>query len=196
MKTYSITSGNTEIDKQFGNFVPGQLYVLAGRPMMGKMPLMLNIASACSADVPILFFNLDMSKSSLEKQYDIGFTDVFDDTSLLTETEFSKLLFQKNYALVVVNYLQLLPSDKKLNLIFFKKIAKKNNTCIVLIMQLDRISEYRQDSKPIFTDVERMFRNDEQILLHTDGIIGVHNTNRAFKYNAEKLKTIELIRLS
>jgi replicative DNA helicase len=195
MKT-QITSGNSEIDEKFGHFAPGQLFVLASRPMMGKMPLMLSIASACSADIPTLFFNLDLSKDSLNKQYDLGFIDVFDDSSYLVDTEFSKLLSQKDYALVVINYLQLLPSENKFDLDYLKKMAQKNNTCIVLILQLDRTSETRKDSKPNLTDVKQMFQDSEELLKYTDGVIGVFNTNREIKYNDEQLKTIELIKLS
>jgi replicative DNA helicase len=196
MKTQTITSGNSEIDKQFGNFAPGNLYVLAGRPMMGKMPFMLNIASRCPADVPTLFFNLDLPKETLRKNYNTGFSDVFDDSSLLTETEFSRLFFQKNYALVVINYLQLLQSDKKLDFSFFKEMAQRNNTCIVLILQLDGTYEKRQDTKPTLADVRLMIDDDKQLLQHTDGIIGAFNTIRALNYNAEELKMIELTRLS
>ena len=41
-----------------------------------------------------------------------------------------------------------------------------------------------------------MFQDSEQLMQYTDGIIGVYNKNRTLKYNAEKLKTIELINLS
>lgn len=95
-----------------------------------------------------------------------------------------------------VNYLQLLPSENKFDLDYFKKMAQKNNTCIVLILQLDRTSETRQDSKPNLADVKQMFQDSEQLLKYTDGIIGVFNTNREIKNNAEQLKTIELIKLS
>jgi replicative DNA helicase len=196
MDTHTITSGNSEIDEIFGYFSPGQFYVLAGRPMMGKMPLMLSIASACSAAVPTLFFNLDLPRGNLKKQYNIGFVDLFDDSSLLTETEFSKLLIQKKYALIVINYLQLLPSEIKANIRFFKKMAQKNNTCIVLISQLDKTCEERLDSRPSLADVKRMFQDSEQLLKYTDGIIGVYNTNKSLNYNSEKPKTIELINLS
>lgn len=151
-----ITSGNSEIDEKFGHFATGQLFVLAGRPMMGKMPLMLSIASACSADIPTLFFNLDLPKDSLNKKYDLGFIDVFDDSSYLIDTEFTKLLSQKDYALVVINYLQLLPSENKLDLDYFKKMPQKNNTCIVLVLQLDRTFETRQESKLGLADVKQM----------------------------------------
>ncbi len=191
-----ITSGNSEIDEMFGHFSRGQLYVLAGRPMMGKMPLMLNIASVCSTDVPTLFFNLDLSQDNLKKMYNLGFTDVFDDLRYFEEAEFDRLLLHKDYALVVVNYLQLLASGSKHNLAYLKKMAKKNNTCIVLILQLDRTCETRQDSKPSLADVKRMFQDSEPLLKYTDGIIGVYNINREIKYNAEQLKTIQLIKLS
>jgi replicative DNA helicase len=196
MKMHTITSGNAEIDEKFGNFAPGQLYVFAGRPMMGKMPFMLNIASRCSADVPALVFNLDLSKETLRKKYNTGFSDVFDDSNLLTETEFSRLFSQKKYALVVLNYLQLLPSDKKIDFSFFKKMAQRNNTCIVLILQLDITCEKRHDSKPNLADVRLMVDGDKQLAQHTDGIIGVFNRIRALTYTAEELKMIELIKLS
>jgi hypothetical protein len=191
-----ITSGNTEIDKKFACFAPGQLFVLAGRPMIGKMAFMLSIASACSADVPTLFFNLDLYKDNLENQNNLGFTDVFDNPSYLLKTEFSKLLLQKEYALVVVNYIQLLPSISELNMAYFKEMAIENNTCIVLILQLDRTCEERTDSKPRLADVKRMFRYSEQFLKYTDGIIGVYNINRDSNTTADKLQTIELVRLA
>lgn len=190
-----ISSGKPEVDEKFGNFEPGQLYVLAGRPMMGKAALMINVTAAISEQAPSLYFCLDISKNRLEKKFNLAQIEVVDDLLLLSEKRFNKLLQLNTYAVVVIDYLQLLPTEMN-KLSFFKEMAKEYNTCIVLVSQLDRTCELREDSKPTLDDVKRMFRDQEQLMQQTDGILGVYNTNRFTQEEKEKFNTVELIPLT
>ena len=54
-------TGLIDLDKKLGRLRPQSLYVIAGRPSMGKSALALNIAEHIADEVPVLFFSLEMS---------------------------------------------------------------------------------------------------------------------------------------
>jgi len=62
-----VSSGFKKLDALTSGFQPSDLIILAARPGMGKTALSLNIARniAVEADVPVLFFSLEMSKEQL-----------------------------------------------------------------------------------------------------------------------------------
>lgn len=61
-----VPSGLTELDQRLGGFQPGELYILAGRPGMGKTALALTFAiNAARRDHKVLFFSLEMSQAAL-----------------------------------------------------------------------------------------------------------------------------------
>ena len=61
-----IPTGFSDLDRALGGLAPGALYVVAGRPGMGKTALATNIAwNAASRGVPVSFFSLEMPDSEL-----------------------------------------------------------------------------------------------------------------------------------
>ncbi len=62
-----VPSGFTKLDSLTSGFQKSDLIILAARPSMGKTALALNIArnAALDAEVPVLFFSLEMSKEQL-----------------------------------------------------------------------------------------------------------------------------------
>ncbi|HYJ79778.1 MAG TPA: replicative DNA helicase, partial [Longimicrobiaceae bacterium] len=60
-------SGYADLDELTAGFQPSDLVIVAARPSMGKTALVLNIAqhAAISAQKPVAFFSLEMSKESL-----------------------------------------------------------------------------------------------------------------------------------
>lgn len=62
-----VASGFTELDEMTSGFQPADLIIVAARPSMGKTAFTLNIAqhAAIEHNVPVAFFSLEMSKSSL-----------------------------------------------------------------------------------------------------------------------------------
>ena len=62
-----VPTGFTLLDKMTAGLQPSDLFILAGRPSMGKTALGLNIARNATLDsgVPTAFFSLEMSKEQL-----------------------------------------------------------------------------------------------------------------------------------
>jgi replicative DNA helicase len=61
-----IASGLEELDTLLGNFQPGNFYVLAARPGLGKSALLLNIAHhAAKQNNKVALFSLEMPKEQL-----------------------------------------------------------------------------------------------------------------------------------
>jgi replicative DNA helicase len=62
-----ISSGFTKFDEMTGGMHPGDLFILAGRPSMGKTALALNVAQhvALKLKQTVAIFSLEMSKESL-----------------------------------------------------------------------------------------------------------------------------------
>ncbi len=63
-----LTTGFVKFDEMTGGLHPGELFILAARPAMGKTAMALNIAQhvACGrAPRPVAVFSLEMSKESL-----------------------------------------------------------------------------------------------------------------------------------
>lgn len=62
-----VETGFPELDEMLGGFLPGNLYVLAGRPSMGKSALMLNFATyaALEQGQRVLMLSLEMDAGSL-----------------------------------------------------------------------------------------------------------------------------------
>ncbi len=62
-----VPSGFKDLDDKTLGFSPGQLVVVAARPAMGKSAFALNIVAnaAIKANVPVVYFSLEMSKEEL-----------------------------------------------------------------------------------------------------------------------------------
>lgn len=62
-----VSTGFLKLDEKTGGLHPGELFVLAARPAMGKTALALNIAHHVATKVqqPVAIFSLEMSKESL-----------------------------------------------------------------------------------------------------------------------------------
>jgi replicative DNA helicase len=62
-----VPSGFHDLDEMTAGFQPGDLVIVAARPSMGKTAFTLNVTqhAAISAQKPVAFFSLEMSKESL-----------------------------------------------------------------------------------------------------------------------------------
>lgn len=64
--SHGIPTGLTELDRALGGFKGGNLYVLAGRPAMGKTAMMLHLATiAAESGHPTVVFSLEMSRKQV-----------------------------------------------------------------------------------------------------------------------------------
>jgi len=69
-------TGLTDLDATIGGLRPGGLYVLAGRPGMGKSALALNMAEHLSKDLHVKIFSHEMSARELAMRVIAGHTGV------------------------------------------------------------------------------------------------------------------------
>jgi replicative DNA helicase len=68
-KDDSISSGLIDLDEKITGFLPGCLYLLAGRPAMGKTALALNLAkNIASRGSKVLFFSMEMTRELLQER--------------------------------------------------------------------------------------------------------------------------------
>jgi replicative DNA helicase len=63
-----VATGLTDLDRLLGGLRDTNLYILAGRPAMGKTALATNIAYNASEHGPVGFFSLEMSKEQLAQR--------------------------------------------------------------------------------------------------------------------------------
>lgn len=65
-KLMGVTTGLADLDKHMGGLMAGELYILAGRPGMGKSSCAKTIAlAAARAGYPVGYFSLEMSAEQL-----------------------------------------------------------------------------------------------------------------------------------
>jgi len=66
---FGVLTGFGDIDNKLGCLRRGDLYIIAGRPSMGKTALALNIAgNVASRGIPVHFFSLEMSADQLRRR--------------------------------------------------------------------------------------------------------------------------------
>lgn len=64
-KTFGIATNLKAIDEYTGGIEPGQLYIIAARPSIGKTSLMLTIARNISRNFPVLIFSMEMTAQEI-----------------------------------------------------------------------------------------------------------------------------------
>lgn len=193
-----VPTGFRELDDVTNGLQPGQLVLIAARPGLGKSTLALDFAraSALRANVPTVFFSLEMSASEISQrllaaetsvplsvirkskelsaegwkrinsvQARIGDTPLYiDDSPNLTLSEIRakcrRLKAQRGIKLVIIDYLQLLTSGKKVEnrqqevsefSRSLKLLAKELDVPIVALSQLNRGPEQSQDKRPLLS---------------------------------------------
>lgn len=90
-----IPTGLQTLDKQFAGFLPGNLYILAGRPGMGKSALALSIGyNVAKMGLGVLFVSLEMSREQLGSRIVADISGVPHDTLArghFREDQFAKI---------------------------------------------------------------------------------------------------------
>jgi replicative DNA helicase len=178
-------------------FKPQSLYVIAGRPAMGKTAIALNLASFLSISCPVKFFSLEMAKEelvmrqlasrtniSVQKQmkgelshgeiqdlvearediikYQLNIDDTGGVTIQYIMSQARKFARQNNKCAIFIDYLGLIKSKRNhyntVSLISeitqsLKSLAKEINAPVVLLSQLSREVEKRDDKRPMLSDL-------------------------------------------
>ena len=163
-----IPTGIGDLDRMITGLNRSDLIILAARPGMGKTSFALNIARnvACKSKKTVAFFSLTEEEwSRLIPASDIlSKTDLYlDDTPGITIPEMkSRLRRLHNLDLVVIDYLQLMSSgrkiDSRVNEISeitrnLKILAKEMNVPVITLSQLSRAAEKRDDHRPQIADL-------------------------------------------
>ena len=211
-----LQTGLESFDKFMGAIKPGQIYILAGRPSMGKTAVALNLANRVKAGV--VFASLEMTAESLAtrsisqrlreggasvpyRNIENGWmnendfrqvlevSQAIENTNMITikpgNSELSHLIsairaaarqIQKQTALglIVVDFLQLVKVKglKTFDAIgevtsTFKALALQYNVPIIILSQLNRGVEARDNKRPVLSDL----RGSGEIEEHGDNII-------------------------
>lgn len=204
-----ILTGIERLDQKITGFYGGKLYVLAGRPAMGKTACALSMAKNQSqpyehgglvpkAPIPVLFFSLEMPKEELARRILARETEISIERQQshyeLAPHEWDNLVRAqhglKNHKLFIIDkncntlqaikahsrrfvrangkgviyidYLGLIEGDKRITnqvqqieLITtgLKRLAKEIDCPIVLLAQLSRDLESRDDKRPMLADL-------------------------------------------
>jgi len=194
-----LSTGYSDLDKKLNGLKPGKMYIVAGRPSMGKSVIGQNICEHVAVELgkPAAFFSMEMPTQDVTGRVvcSIGRVDnketrsgkvqedsfpritnaarrlqdsplYIDDAASLSPNELRakcrKLKRTKDIQLVVVDYLQLMraPGYKNDRVHEIEEIsrqlkamAKELHIPVVVISQLNRSVDGRQDKRPIMSDL-------------------------------------------
>lgn len=176
-KKMGISSGLKQLDDIIQGYHPGRLYVIAARPAMGKTAMGLTHAINASMNgFKTLFFSLEMTRAEIqgrliqryrENPAEIIGADLFiDDKAGLTVsdiTQRSRRHKRKNgLDAVYIDYLGLIrSSDSRAQMVHqigeitrsLKQLAKDLQVPVILLCQLNRGVEGREDKRPTMADL-------------------------------------------
>jgi replicative DNA helicase len=192
-----IPTGLVDVDRRLGGLQAGELYVVAGRPGMGKTAFGLTLAvAAARAGRKVRFHSLEMAEAqlgqrliaqrtgisiqqqrrplTLEQHRQIaesaavlsGLPLTIDDTDALTmagiRTRARRQKRRGGLDMLVIDYLGLIrPADPKAPKVYqieeitigCKRLAKQLGIPVVLLAQLNRGVEQRDDKRPNLADL-------------------------------------------
>lgn len=194
VKVDRIKTGLTDLDNALmGGFAPG-LALIAARPSMGKTGMMMNIAySAAKASIPVSIFSMEMTSVELMDRVAARGKDALEEFSSLPiyidddTTDFDQLKMQirqsvrKNRSrIVIIDYLDEIEltthkrSDDNQVITHIMKglrrLRKSLGITIVLLCQLNRKLEERDDKRPRLSDL----RGSGRLEHSADVILGLH----------------------
>ena len=141
-----LPTGFKQLDEKTSGLQPSDLIIVAARPGMGKTAFALNIAqqSAVKAGASVLIFSLEMSQEQLGQRL----------IAMQARVESEKLK--------VVDYLQLMTFDgradsrqQEISALsrHLKLLAREMNCPVIVLSQLSRAPELRQDKRPMLSDL-------------------------------------------
>lgn len=197
-KFKAVETGIKFLDDKINGFYGGRLYILAGRPAMGKTALALTMAINQSESTPVLFISLEMPKIELMQRLlaskaGVSMSKQQSKENLTTE-EWSKLTTAqekikkhnlyildshcsdlhsikalcrrfrraKGKCVIFIDYLGLIQMDKKISskvhqiediTTNLKSLSKELDSPIVLLSQLSRSVEGRDNKRPMLSDL-------------------------------------------
>ena len=143
-----IKSGFNELDKILMSFEPGKLYLIAGRPGMGKTSLMLDLVLNIAQQTPVHIFSLESSTEYLLKRLSKK-TESIDnlpiyiyDNCLGIDKITKKIETNVKDGIIFIDYLQLIKVENDA-VTALKNLAMQSNLPIVVLSQLNRSADER-----------------------------------------------------
>lgn len=143
------------------------LIAIASRPGMGKSTLALNIINNTAKETKdkILYFNLETSINTLKNKITNTNVEIIDTPQITVEEIKSKCeeTSKNRLALVVIDYLQLISTttshnnkNEEMSYISrtLKTIALELNIPVIVLSQISRQLENREDKRPILRDLD------------------------------------------
>lgn len=189
-------TGFENLDRYIGGLKAGGLYVIAGRPGMGKTVAGLNIAEHIAQNRHVMFFSLEMPTSELSMRMIAGRTSLSVFAQMngkLNEHDLERIMaakekiqklgliidetsgvgidyictmsrrFARKYpnGAIIIDHLGLMTGNPKLQKVHqieeitnrLKTLAKQINAPVVLLSQLSRAVEMRDDKRPMLSDL-------------------------------------------
>ena len=191
----SVKTGFDDYDEIFGELSGGQLIVIGGRPAMGKSTFAMNIVHNVCMDKSksVLVFSLEkegyhyinrlISLNPRDKVSEWKL-DIDDTSGITVEYIDNKISSMKHISMVVIDYLQLVSvSEAEADLSYsgevihilrdLKMLAEKYGMPVIVLSQLSRDCEKRDDHRPVISDISRSKKAKEIpdiiIMLYRDG---------------------------
>ncbi len=178
-----FSTGFRDLDNCIKNIKTGSLITIGGRPAMGKTELTLSIVNhLIQNNKKVAYFNLNMSedyfinrlvanktnlpiKNIFERQIELNSIicdlDFYESNNLKIFNEYNLTidkLEQKigNSELVVIDYIQLVKSDSpEIDIVQeLKRIAIEKNIVIIVLSQISRRVEHRNNKYPLLADLK------------------------------------------
>ena len=206
-----IETGYKNIDNITG--VLSDLICIASRPTVGKETLILNIVSnVIKQQIPTLIFSLDNSRGliknrimNVESTISSNFVEtarnllsleeklyICDNILNISDIERKavKLKLKKDIGLIVIDYLQLIKSDTTIEdtIKRLKALAKELNIPIIVLSQLSKELESREDKRPVLSDL----KNSSAIVNYADTIMFVYRDD-FYDTNCERKGIVDVI---
>lgn len=204
-----MKTGFSDLDKIITGLHNSSLNVIAGRPNMGKSSLAFNIAVnvAKKEKVSVAIFSLEISKEYIcNKFIDSNLLDtqiIIDDTPGISVENIRKkcirLKQEKNIGLVVIDYLQLISTEKENDReqelsnigLSLKKLEEELKTPILLTSQLSKEPDIRfkavQGPRPTLKD----FGYSSDIVEYADTIMLLYKDDY-YNPNSNKKNILEI----
>ncbi len=173
-----IRSGISHLDALLNGYQPGKLYVIAARPAMGKTAMGLTHAINASAEYgsKALFFSLEMTHAEIQKRlilrygansYGLCNSQLYiDDKAGLNVAEITQRArrHKRKYGIdiIFIDYLGLIrATDTRAQMVHqigditsrLKNLAKDLGIPVVLLCQLNRGVEGRDNKRPTMADL-------------------------------------------
>ena len=188
--------------KQFLDLVKnskGKLITIVARPAMGKSTLAIDIINSVD-EGKVLYFNLESSIHQLIDRIhndNVSIVDIPGISTNIIKSICDTLSKCSNLSLVVVDYLQLVNAfdeskgwnAKERDIVSsLKNIANEFNIPVVLVSQLSKSVDLRDDRRPTISDISPTLKIDSNIIV---SLYSEHRYTRLFNPRVEKKELID-----